>query len=155
NNPEGGYVAGDYAGKTGLELTYEKVLMGKRGIEYYKRDNRNRLTGRYQNGEFDTLAIPGRSMYTSLNIELQKFGEKLMENKVGAIVAIDPQTGGILAMVSAPTYKPSLLTGAERRKHYASLLLDPRLPFLNRTVNASYAPGSTFKTLQGLVGLQE
>lgn len=154
-HPEDGYVSGDYAGKTGIERSYEKVLMGKRGIEYFKRDNKNRLTGRYEDGEFDTTAIPGSSLYTSLDISLQEFGEKLMENKVGAVVAIDPQTGGILAMISAPTYKPSMLTGAERKKHYAELLLDPRLPFLNRTVNAGYAPGSTFKTLQGLIGLQE
>ncbi|MEJ7673003.1 MAG: penicillin-binding transpeptidase domain-containing protein [Chitinophagaceae bacterium] len=91
----------------------------------------------------------------SLDIDLQILGEKLMENKVGAIVAIDPKTGGILAMVSSPTFKPKLLTGSERKKHFAELLLDPRLPLMNRTVNSTYAPGSTFKTLQGLVGLQE
>ena len=150
-----GYLIGDYAGKAGLERTYEKVLMGQRGIEFWKRDNKNRLTDRYEKGSFDTIAIAGENMYTSLDIELQQLGEKLMENKVGAVVAIDPQTGGILAMISSPTYKPRLLTGAERRKHYAKLLLDPSLPLINRTVNAYYSPGSTFKTLQGLVGLQE
>lgn len=150
-----GYVSGDYAGKTGLELSYEKVLMGQRGIEYLKRDNKNRITGKLQNGAFDTAAISGQNLYTSLDIELQKFGEELMENKVGAIVAIDPQTGGILAMVSSPTYKPRLLTGSERRKHYVELLLDPRIPFLNRTIGAYYSPGSTFKTIQGLLGLHE
>lgn len=150
-----GYLIGDYAGKAGLEKTYEKVLMGQRGIEFWKRDNKNRLTERYEKGSFDTTAIAGQNMYTSLDIELQEFGEKLMENKVGAVVAIDPSTGGILAMVSSPTYKPRLLTGSERRKHYAKLLLDPSLPLINRTVNAYYSPGSTFKTLQGLVGLQE
>lgn len=150
-----GYVSGDYAGKTGLELSYEKVLMGKRGIEYYKRDNKNRITGKWENGDFDTTAIAGQNMHTYLDIELQELGEKLMENKVGAIVAIDPQTGGILCMISAPTYKPRLLTGSERKKHYTELLLDPRIPFLNRTIGAKYSPGSTFKTLQGLLGLQE
>ena len=154
-HPDEGYVSGDYAGKTGLELSYEKVLMGKRGIEYYKRDNKNRLTDRWENGKYDTTAIAGQNMHTYLDIELQELGEKLMENKVGAIVAIDPQTGGILAMISAPTYKPRLLTGAERKKHYTELLLDPRIPFLNRTIGAKYSPGSTFKTLQGLIGLQE
>lgn len=154
-HPNEGYVSGDYAGKTGLELSYEKVLMGKRGIEYYKRDNKNRLTDRWENGEYDTIAIAGQNMHTYLDIELQELGERLMENKVGAVVAIDPQTGGILAMISAPTYKPRLLTGAERKKHYTELLLDPRIPFLNRTIGAKYSPGSTFKTLQGLVGLQE
>ncbi|RYF90519.1 MAG: penicillin-binding protein 2 [Chitinophagaceae bacterium] len=154
-HPDEGYVSGDYAGKTGLELSYEKVLMGKRGIEYYKRDNKNRLTDRWENGEYDTIAVAGQNMHTYLDIELQELGERLMENKVGAVVAIDPKTGGILAMVSAPTYKPRLLTGAERKKHYTELLLDPRIPFLNRTIGAKYSPGSTFKTLQGLIGLQE
>ena len=154
-HPGEGYVSGDYAGKTGLEITYEKVLMGQRGIQYHKRDNKNRLTDRLENGAYDTAAIAGQNMYTSLDIELQELGELLMENKVGAIVAIDPQTGGVLAMISSPTYKPRLLTGSERKKHYAQLLLDPRIPFLNRTVGALYSPGSTFKTLQALVGLQE
>jgi penicillin-binding protein 2 len=150
-----GYQMGDYAGWTGLERSYERVLMGQRGIEFMKRDNKNRITGRIENGRFDTAAIAGQNMHTSLDIELQILGEKLMENKVGAIVAIDPKTGGILAMVSSPTFKPNLLTGSERKKHFAELLLDPRLPLMNRTVNSTYAPGSTFKTLQALIGLQE
>lgn len=94
-------------------------------------------------------------MHTSIDIELQELGEKLMQNKLGSIVAIDPQTGGILAMVSAPTYKPKFLSGSERKKHFAALILDPALPLLNRTVSATYSPGSTFKTLQALVGLHE
>lgn len=150
-----GYLPGDYAGKTGLERTYEKVLMGQRGIEYWKRDNKNRLTDRLENGNFDTAAVSGENLHLSLDIKLQMLGEHLMENKVGAIVAIDPKTGGVLAMVSSPTYKPNLLSGSERRKHFAELLLDPRLPMMNRSVSAIYAPGSTFKTLQALVGLQE
>jgi penicillin-binding protein 2 len=150
-----GYVMGDYIGKTGLEKTYEKVLMGQRGIELWKRDNKNRLTDRIENGKFDTMAIAGQNMHTALDIELQMLGEKLMENKLGSIVAIDPKTGGILAMVSSPTFKPKLLTGAERKKHIAELLLNPALPLLNRTVGATYSPGSTFKTLQALVGLHE
>lgn len=154
-HPDEGYTPGDYMGKTGLEYSYEKVLMGRRGIEYHKRDNKNRLIGRLEEGRFDTAAVAGRDLYTSLDIELQKLGEKLMENKVGSIVAVDPRTGGILAMVSSPTYKPSKLTGSERKKHLAELKLDPRLPFLNRALGAVYAPGSTFKTLQGLIGLQE
>ncbi len=150
-----GYQMGDYAGKTGLERTYERVLMGQRGIEFWKRDNKNRLTERLEKGIYDTAAIPGESMHLSLDIELQMLGEHLMENKIGAIVAIDPRTGGVLAMVSSPTYQPGLLTGSERRQHFSELFLDPRKPMINRTVNAYYAPGSTFKTLQGLVGLQE
>ncbi len=150
-----GYQIGDYAGKTGLERTYEKVLMGQRGIEYWKRDNKNRLTERFEKGKYDTSAIAGDNMHLALDIDLQEFGEMLMENKVGAVVAIDPRTGGVLAMISSPTFKPKYLTGADRKKHYAELLLNPALPLLNRTVNAKYSPGSTFKTLQGLVGLHE
>ncbi len=150
-----GYVMGDYIGKTGLEKTYEKVLMGQRGIELWKRDNKNRLTDRIEKGKFDTIAIAGQNMHAALDIELQMLGEKLMENKLGSIVAIDPKTGGILCMVSSPTFKPKLLTGADRKKHIAGLLLNPALPLLNRTVGATYSPGSTFKTLQALVGLHE
>ena len=150
-----GYQIGDYTGWTGIEHSYEKVLMGERGIEFWKRDNKNRLTDRLENGKYDTAAVAGQNMHMALDIELQKLGEKLMDNKVGAIVAIDPKTGGILAMVSTPTFKPKLLTGSERKKHFAELLLDPRLPLMNRTVNSTYSPGSTFKTLQALVGLQE
>ena len=150
-----GYVMGDYIGKTGLEKTYENVMLGQRGIEFWKKDKVGRLTERLEKGKFDTTAVAGQNMHTSLDIELQELGEKLMENKLGSIVAIDPRTGGILCMVSSPTFKPKLLTGAERKKHIAELLLNPALPLLNRTVNASYSPGSTFKTLQALVGLHE
>ncbi|RYD81622.1 MAG: penicillin-binding protein 2, partial [Sphingobacteriales bacterium] len=153
--PDDGYVAGDYAGMTGIERTYEKVLMGERGIEYWKRDNKNRLTDKMEGGKYDTIAVAGQNLHTSIDVELQQLGEKLMQNKLGSIVAIDPSTGGILAMISAPTYKPQYLTGNERRKHFSELFLDPARPLLNRTVSASYAPGSTFKTLQALVGLHE
>ena len=150
-----GYQMGDYIGKTGLEKSYEQVLMGQRGIELWKRDNKNRLTERIEKGKYDTVAIAGQNMHTSLDIELQALGEKLMQNKLGSIVAIDPVTGGILAMVSSPGFKPKLLTGAERRKHIGELLMNPALPLLNRSVGATYSPGSTFKTLQALVGLHE
>jgi penicillin-binding protein 2 len=150
-----GYVMGDYIGKAGIEKTYEKVLMGQRGIELWKRDNKNRLTERIEKGKYDTAAVAGQNMHTSLDIELQALGEKLMENKLGSIVAINPKTGGIIAMVSSPGFKPKLLTGAERKKHIQELLINPALPLLNRAVNASYSPGSTFKTLQALVGLHE
>jgi len=150
-----GYVMGDYIGRAGLERTYEKVLMGQRGIEFWKRDNKNRLTDPLEDGKFDTAAVAGKNMYTSIDIELQALGEELMQNKLGSIVAIDPKTGGILAMVSSPTYQPKLLTGADRKKHYAELLLSPARPLFNRSVSATYSPGSTFKTLQALVGLHE
>ena len=154
-HPDEGYVPGDYAGMTGLERSYEKVLMGVRGIEYWKRDNKNRLTERMENGQYDTVASAGQNIYTSIDIELQQLGEKLMKNKLGSIVAIDPRTGGVLAMISAPTYQPNYLTGSERRKHFSELFLNPSLPLLNRTVSATYSPGSTFKTLQALIGLHE
>jgi penicillin-binding protein 2 len=154
-HPGEGYVAGDYAGMTGIERSYERVLMGERGIEYWKRDNKNRLTEKLENGRYDTMAVAGQNLYTSLDIELQELGEQLMQNKLGSIVAIDPKTGGILCMVSAPTYQPKYLTGSERRKHFSELFLNPALPLLNRTVSATYSPGSTFKTLQALIGLHE
>jgi penicillin-binding protein 2 len=150
-----GYAPGDYAGFTGIERSYEKVLMGQRGIEYWKRDNKNRLTEKLENGKYDTVPVAGQNLHTSIDIQLQELGEKLMLNKLGSIVAIDPKTGGILAMVSAPTYQPKYLTGADRKKHFSELYLNPALPLLNRTVNAEYSPGSTFKTLQALVGLHE
>lgn len=150
-----GYQMGDYIGKTGLEKTYEKVLMGQRGIELWKRDNLGRPTERIENGLYDTVAIAGQNMHTALDIDLQALGEKLMQNKLGSIVAIDPKTGGILCMVSSPTFQPKLLTGSERRKHIAELLTNPALPLLNRSVGATYSPGSTFKTLQALIGLHE
>ena len=155
SHKEEGYQVGDYAGKTGIERTYERVLMGQRGIEYWKRDNKNRLTERLENGKYDTAAVAGQNMHTSLDVELQALGEKLMENKLGSIVAIDPRTGGILCMVSSPTFKPKVLTGPDRKKHISELLLNPSLPLLNRCVSATYSPGSTFKTLQALVGLHE
>lgn len=152
---EEGYLSGDYAGMTGIEASYEKALMGERGVQYLIKDNLSRIQGSYQNGTLDHQAVAGSNLHTSIDIELQEFGEKLMKNKVGSIVAINPKTGGIIAMVSSPTYDPGLLTGTERRKHFSDLYTDPKLPLLNRAVNASYAPGSTFKTLQALVGLAE
>ena len=149
------YEMGDYAGMTGLERVYEKVLMGQRGIKRLIRDNKSRLQGSYENGLFDTAQVAGKNLYLSLDVELQQMGEKLMTNKVGSIVAIDPKTGGILCMVSAPTYNPNYLTGNQRKKHYAELALDPRLPFNNRALGNKYSPGSTFKTVSGIIGLTE
>jgi penicillin-binding protein 2 len=152
---EEGYEMGDYAGMTGLERTYERVLMGQRGIKYSIRDNRSRIQGSYENGAYDTAAVAGKSLYSSIDIELQELGEKLMGNKVGSIVAIDPRTGGVLCMVSSPTYNPNLLTGNQRRKHFSELFTDPRLPLINRAVSLKYSPGSTFKTVVGIIGLTE
>ncbi len=150
-----GYESGDYVGLTGLERSYEKVLMGKRGVKRFIRDNKGRIQGPFEKGEFDTTAVAGKNLYSSIDVELQKLGEKLMTNKVGSIVAIDPRTGGILCMISAPTYDPNYLTGNQRKKHINEMLLDPRLPFNNRAVGTKYSPGSTFKTVSGIIGLTE
>lgn len=150
-----GYEMGDYAGMTGLERSYEKVLMGKRGVKRFLRDNKNRIRGSYENGKYDTAAIAGKNLHLSLDVKLQQLGETLMANKVGSIVAINPKTGGILCMVSSPTYNPNYLTGSQRRKHFSELFTDPRLPLLNRAVNASYSPGSTFKTMVGIISMSE
>ncbi len=153
---EEGYVSSDYAGMTGIEASYEKALMGERGVQVMLRDKFGRIQGSYENGSMDKDAVAGSNLYTSLDIDLQQFGEKLMSNKVGSIVAINPKTGSIIAMVSSPTYDPGYLTGPDRSKHIRELLYnDPRLPLFNRTVSATYSPGSTFKTLQALVGLHE
>lgn len=150
-----GYQQNDYAGFTGLESYYEKVLMGQRGVQNLIRDTKGRIQGPYENGMYDTVAVAGKNMHLSLDIELQKLGEKLMTNKVGSIVAIDPKTGGILCMVSAPTYDPNYLTGSDSKRHINELILDPRLPFNNRALGTYYSPGSTFKTVVGIVGLTE
>lgn len=150
-----GYKMGDYTGLTGIERTYEKALMGQRGIQYWMRDKMNRPTQRYENGNFDTAMVAGNTLYTSLDIELQMLGEQLMAGKVGSLVAIDPQTGGILAMVNAPSYDPNLLTGSQRRAQFSKLYSDPALPLYNRAITGEYSPGSTFKTLQAVIGMQE
>ena len=153
--PDEGYQSGDYTGYTGIERSYEKALMGERGTQVLLRDKNNKVVGPYDKGREDIEAVAGSNLYTALDIELQQLGEKLMTNKVGSIVAINPKTGGILAMVSSPTYNPTYLTGSERSKHFSELYLDPKKPLLNRAVNAGYSPGSTFKTLQALVALHE
>lgn len=149
------YRQGDYIGKTGLEAYYEQVLMGQRGVEYWIKDNKNRLVGHYEKGAFDTAAIAGRALHSYLDIELQQLAEKLMTNKVGGLVAIDPKTGGILAMVSGPGYDPNELTGPEGGKNFSRLQLDVTSPMLNRAINGLYEPGSTFKPLGALVALDE
>jgi len=149
------YRMGDYVGQTGLESVYEKMLMGQRGVQYMIKDNKNRLVGSYENGMFDTAAIAGRGLRTYIDIELQQLAEKLMTNKVGAIVALDPKTGGILTMVSGPTFNPNELTGPDRNKNYTKLVLDVKAPLLNRAIKGLYPPGSTFKPLGALTALDE
>jgi penicillin-binding protein 2 len=149
------YRMGDYVGQTGLEAIYEKVLMGQRGVQYLMKDNKNRLVGSYENGEFDTAAVAGRGLRTYIDIELQQLAEKLMTNKVGAVVAIDPKTGGILAMTSGPQFNPNDLTGPDKNKNYSKLVLDVKAPLLNRAIKGLYPPGSAFKPLGALVALDE
>ena len=149
------YQIGDYAGRSGLENAYEKILMGQRGIQYILRDNFNRPIGSYENGEYDTLSIAGRHLNTYIDIEVQQLAEKLLKNKVGSVVAIEPKTGGIIAMASSPGYDPNELTGPDARKNFNRLFLDPASPLLNRGMQGVYPPGSTFKPLGALVALDE
>jgi penicillin-binding protein 2 len=149
------YQLGDYVGRSGLEQFYEKQLMGQRGIEYWIKDNKNRLVGHYANRELDTPAIAGRNLHTYLDIELQQLAEKLLANKVGAIVAIEPKTGGILAMASGPDYDPNSLTGSDKQTNYGKLVLDVSAPLLNRAIKGLYQPGSTYKPVAALIGLDE
>lgn len=149
------YQMGDYLGMTGLEKTYENVLMGTRGIQYLVKDNLNRPQGPYERGEFDTSAIAGKNLRLSLDIDLQVLGERLMRNKIGSVVAIDPQTGGILAMVSSPTFDPNLLTGSYRARNFSKLFVDTTKPLFNRAIQGTYPPGSSMKPLMALVALDE
>ena len=149
------YRQGDYIGKTGLESYYETVLMGQRGVQYMIKDNKNRIVGQYENGEYDTASIAGRSLRTHIDIELQQLAEVLMSNKVGGVVAIDPKTGGILTMVSGPNYNPNDLSGSEGSKNFSRMQLDVSGPMLNRAIAGRYEPGSTYKPLGALIALNE
>lgn len=151
----GFYAQGDYIGKTGLESYYENVLMGQRGVAYIMKDNKGRLVGSYENKKFDTAAIAGRGLRTYIDIEMQVLAEQLMANKVGGLVAIDPKTGGILAMVSGPNFNPNDLTGPNASKNFGKMQLDVTGPMLNRAIAGRYEPGSTFKPVGALVALNE
>jgi len=151
----GFYRMGDYRGKNGLEYSYERILMGQRGVEYHIKDNKNRLVGQYKNGEFDTTAIAGRGLKTFVDVDLQILAEKLINNKMGAVVALDPRTGGILAMASGPLFNPNDLTGSAMSANYSKMALDVKAPLLNRAIKGQYPPGSTFKPLGALVALDE
>lgn len=149
------YRAGDYLGISGLETWYEKELRGKRGVKVYKRDVHNRIMGSYREGKLDTLPVPGQNLVSTIDLNLQEYGELLMGNKRGSIVAIEPETGEILALVSSPSYDPNILVGRARTKNYANLAANDSLnPLFNRAINAVYRPGSIFKLVQGLIGLQ-
>jgi penicillin-binding protein 2 len=152
---QGFYRPGDYVGRSGLEAYYERILMGQRGVQYLIKDNKNRLVGHYENGEFDSAAVAGRGLRTYVDVELQQLAEKLMANKMGSVVAIEPKTGGIIAMVSGPNYNPGDLTGSEKQKNYAKMVLDVSGPLLNRAIKGQYPAGSTYKPLEALIGLNE
>ena len=149
------YSGGDYSGRDGIERTYEKELRGEKGVKILMRDSRGRIQGPYQEGKLDKDAVTGNDLHLGLDIQTQLLAEKLMQGKVGSVVAIEPQTGEVLALVSSPNWDPRTLVGQERSKNYQALLNDPHKPLMNRATQAQYAPGSTFKILQALVGLQE
>ncbi len=149
------YSPGDYIGKQGVERSYEKELRGVKGIQILLRDARGRIQGHYRNGALDRKPIPGKNLTLSIDAKLQALGERLMEGKMGAIVAIEPKTGEILCMVSAPSYDPHRMEGKQRGKQMMEMQRDPMKPMLNRAISGTYPPGSTFKTSQGLTFLQE
>ncbi len=152
---KGEYTMGDYIGASGLEAIYEKELRGKKGARYVLKDNLGRDIGSYQNGQFDTIPQSGLDLVTSLDIDLQAYAEQLMQNKKGAVVAIEPATGEILAFLSAPTYDPNLMViDKDRGKYFNMLVRDTLKPLFNRAVMAQYPPGSAFKTVVGLGALQ-
>lgn len=147
------YRQGDYTGLSGLELQYEEVLRGQRGVHYLERDKFNRPRDPYRGGLLDSQEVSGKQLDLYLDADLQAYAEKLMANKIGSVVAIDPQTGGILTMVSGPTYDPNLLRGHDRAKNYSNLYRMPTRPLFNRATQAMYPPGSTIKPFTGLVAL--
>lgn len=145
------YNQGDYAGRDGIEYTYEEQLRGEKGVEILLRDAKGRIKGKYENGKEDVAPKAGQNLTLSLDYALQQLGEKLMNGKIGSIVAIEPSTGEILAMVSNPSFNPSLLVGRQRSKNYMMLVNDPTKPLMNRATQAQYSPGSSFKPVQALV----
>lgn len=149
------YKSGDYIGANGIEKEYEEYLRGKRGIEFVLVDVFNNIKGKYKNGEYDTSAVNGINLTSTIDIELQKYGETLMKNKRGSIVAIEPSTGELLCLVNNPSYDPNLLIGRVRSTNYRKLQNDTLKPLFNRALQAQYPPGSTFKLIQALIGLQE
>ncbi len=150
------YMPGDLIGKAGVEKSYEKVLRGKKGVKYFLTDKYNRKIGTYKNGRYDTLAQVGKDLRLSIDIKLQEFGDSLMQGKRGAIIAIEPKTGEILALITAPSYSPSYLSGRNSSKNFNTLFRDKKNnPLLDRGLQGEYPPGSPFKMLNGLIGLQE
>lgn len=149
------YTQGDYIGVTGLEKAYEEELRGQKGVNFQLVDVHNRIKGSYREGRSDTVAILGKNLTSTLDADLQAYTEYLMQNKKGSVVAIEPATGEVLAFLSAPTYDPSLLVGRSRGANYQKLQEDTLKPIFNRAIRAAYPPGSTFKLINALIGLEE
>ena len=151
---KGFYSQGDYHGITGIEKSYEELLRGQRGVQNLMVDALNRPKGNYADGKYDTVAVSGEHMISSLDKELQQFGEQLMQNKIGSIVAIEPSTGEILSFISSPAYDPNLMVGRKRGNNYMALLNDKYKPMFVRPIQAEYPPGSIFKVVNALVAQQ-
>lgn len=149
------YKSGDYIGVSGIEKSYEEHLRGKKGVNIFLVDVHNNIKGSYADGRFDTTSVPGTNLWSTIDLGLQEYGESLMRNKTGSIVAIEPATGEILALVSSPAYDPSLLVGRVRSSNFSRLQADTVKPLFDRALMASYPPGSTFKMMNGLIGLEE
>lgn len=149
------YRSGDYIGRSGIEKAYEDVLRGKRGVRYILQNAIGLTTGSYENGKYDTLAVQGKNIQIGIDGKLQAYGEQLMQNKIGCVVAIEPASGEILSLISSPTYDPNKLVGRNIGKNYRMLAKDSLKPFFNRAVMSTNAPGSTFKLIMSLIALQE
>jgi len=149
------YKSGDYIGVSGIEESYEQVLRGRKGVSVYLRDSRNRIVESYDEGTRDTAAVPGLNLISSIDADLQEYAQTLMQNKLGSVVAIEPATGEILALVSSPTFNPALLSGLNRQHNYSELTANATKPMFNRAIMSPQPPGSTFKLVNGLIGLDE
>ena len=149
------YQPGDYIGKLGVERSYERQLRGEKGVQILLRDAHGRIKGSYKNGELDKKPVPGKALTLGIDYKLQALGERLLEGKIGSVVAIEPQTGEVLCMVSSPSYDPRIMVGRRRSKSHNELSRDSWKPLLNRSIMGLYPPGSTFKTSQGLTFLSE
>ncbi|NRA11486.1 MAG: hypothetical protein HRT57_05995, partial [Crocinitomicaceae bacterium] len=150
------YKVGDYIGRSGIERYYDSYFRGEKGVKYIVQSAKNSQIGSFEDGKYDTIAVQAPAIHLGLDVELQGYGEKLMQNKKGCIVAIEPSTGEILALISAPSYDPNLLIGKRKiSANYPALQNDLNVPLFPRPLAAQYMPGSTFKLIQSLVGMQE
>lgn len=155
NDTSGVYKQADYIGKSGIEAYYETYLRGKRGVKYMLRNKDGVIKGKYKDGRYDTLSVPGENLICTIDLDLQEYGEYLMKGKAGSIIAIEPATGEVLSMVSGPSYDPNLLTGKDYSSNFVLISNDTNKPLFNRPLMAQYRPGSIFKIAQSMVALQE